>query len=544
MRRENDRERRRFHTCIETHCEAAMNRNILRTSFLVPALGALVLLTRLDKAAMLMAAAAPEDVLPSGVKAVWNLETAERDKTSTRERVCLNGLWRWQPAKEAADAVPEGRWGYFKTPGFWPGRANYDQEDCQTLYRHPSWKDENLGSVTAAWYQREITVPEGWTDRRITLRAEHVNSYAVVFVDGKKAGEIRFPAGEVDISASCKPGKTYVLSLFVVAMPLKAVLLSYTDTNSAREVKGTVDRRGLCGDVYLVGAPSAARVADVRIDTSVRKGEIALSAALGGLAADAPYTLQVEIRDGDRVVRQFASKPFKVGDMEDGRIAVVEKWKPEKLWDTNTPQNTFTAQVSLLGPQDKLLDAALPLRFGFREFWIDGKDFFLNGTRIYLSAEPLDSAQIGARSATYEGARETMKRLQSFGINFVYTHNYGCEPGSHVSFADILRAADDVGMLVAFSQPHFGAYDWKTADADRTNGYARHAEFYVREAQNHPSVVAYSMSHNATGYDEDMNPDQIDGLKDPRTDSWSQNGAKLALRAEAIVKKYNSPRHS
>ena len=236
-----------------------MNRNILRTSFLVPALGALVLLTRLDDAAMLMAAAAPEDVLPSGVKAVWNLETAERDKTSTRERVCLNGLWRWQPAKEAADAVPEGRWGYFKTPGFWPGRANYDQEDCQTLYHHPSWKDENLGSVTAAWYQREITVPEGWTDRRITLRAEYVNSYAVVFVDGKKAGEIRFPAGEVDISASCKPGKTYVLSLLVVAMPLKAVLLSYTDTNSAREVKGTVDRRGLCGDVYLVGAPSAAR---------------------------------------------------------------------------------------------------------------------------------------------------------------------------------------------------------------------------------------------------------------------------------------------
>ncbi len=135
-----------------------------------------------------------------------------------------------------------------------------------------------------------------------------------------------------------------------------------------------------------------------------------------------------------------------------------------------------------------------------------------------------------------------MKRLQSFGINFVYTHNYGCEPGSHVSFTDILRAADDVGMLVAFSQPHFSHYDWKAADADHTNGYARHAEFYVRAAENHPSVVAYSMSHNATGYDEDMNPDQIDGLKDPRTDSWSQNNAKLALRAEAIVKKYDPGR--
>ncbi len=81
-------------------------------------------------------------------------------------------------------------------------------------------------------------------------------------------------------------------------------------------------------------------------------------------------------------------------------------------------------------------------------------------------------------------------RLKSFGINFVYTHNYGCEPGSHLSFAEILRAADDTGMLVALSQPHFSAYDWKTPDADQTNGYARHAEFYVRVAGSHPSVVA------------------------------------------------------
>jgi len=56
------------------------------------------------------------------------------------------------------------------------------------------------------------------------------------------------------------------------------------------------------------------------------------------------------------------------------------------------------------------------------------------------------------------------------------------------------------------------------------------AAFYVRVAQNHPSVLFYSTSHNATGYDEDMNPDQIDGVHDPR-DTWSANNAKLALRA-------------
>ena len=35
-----------------------------------------------------------QDALPPGVKAVWNLNAAHREWTPTRERVCINGLWR------------------------------------------------------------------------------------------------------------------------------------------------------------------------------------------------------------------------------------------------------------------------------------------------------------------------------------------------------------------------------------------------------------------------------------------------------------------
>jgi hypothetical protein len=473
--------------------------------------------------------------LPPGVRAVWDLDKAYREKTATRERVCLNGLWRWQPAREVSDTVPAGQWGYFKVPGFWPGNANYAQEDCQTLYAHPTWRDADLRHTTTAWYQREIVIPEQWAGRRVALSAEYVNSLAIVYVDGKKAGTVRFPAGDVDLTSACRPGGRHLLSLLVVAMPLKGVLLSYTDTNSAKEVKGSVERRGLCGDVYLISTPLAARITDVKIDTSVRMQQVTVLAGLEDLAADSSYVLRVTLRDNDDRVREFRSKSFKAADLEGSRIAVTEGWMPDKLWDLHTPQNRFQADIALVEAKGQVLDAYFPVRAGFREFWIAGRDFYLNGTRIYLSAVPLDNAQLGARSATYEGARETLKRLQSFGINFVYTHNYGCQPGSHVSFAEVLRAADDVGMLVALSQPHFGHYDWKLPDADRANGYARHAAFYVRVAQNHPSVVAYAMSHNATGYDEDMNPDLM-GSHDPRRDTWSRNNAGLALRAESIVR--------
>jgi hypothetical protein len=479
--------------------------------------------------------------LPPGVKAVWDLSKAYRETTPTRERICINGLWRWQPAEAESQQMPAGNWGYFKVPGCWPGITDYMQKDSQTVYAHPSWRDQKLGDITAAWYEREITIPTHWAGRRIVACIEYLNSYAVVYVDGTRAGETRFPGGEVEITSMCHPGGTHRLSLLVVAMPLKGVMLSYTDTASARQIKGSVARRGLCGDVYLVSTPAGPRIADVKVDTSVRKLEITFDAALQGLDADRKYALHAQLTDNDRNVGEFTSKALKGADLKDGHIAFSEKWKPDKRWDIHTPQNTYDLEVSLLDAEGKVLDTRWPVHFGFREFWIDGRDFYLNGSRIFLSAVPLDNAHIGAEAATYEGARESMERLGTFGVNFVYTHNYGCEPGAHLSFSDILRAADNLGMLVALSMPHFSHYDWEAPDANQNNGYARLAEFYVSVAQNHPSVVMYSTSHNATGYNEDMNPDLIDGLYDKR-DQWSTNNVKKALRAESIIKRLDPSR--
>jgi len=515
--------------------------------------------------------------LPPGVKAVWDLGKAYHETTPTRERICINGLWRWQPAEAKAEQTPTANWGYFKVPGSWPGIGDYMQKDSQTLYTHPSWKERRLRDVTAAWYERQIAIPAGWAGRHVALNIEYLNSYAAVYVDGAKAGEVRFPGGEVDLTSACRPGGTYRLSLLVVALPLKGVMLSYTDSASAREVKGSVARRGLCGDVYLASTPMGPRIADVRVDTSVRKQEIALDAAVEELTPDARYAFRTRIIKDGRTVKEFTSRTFQASDRSmgvppmsstavpavsatgissvvapdihgqdahathgqdaraTGRIAFAEKWMPEKLWDIHTPGNQYDLEVSLADAGGGVLDTAWTVRFGFRELWIEGRDFFLNGTRIFLSALPVDNAQIGAALANYDAVRESFNRLKSFGINFVYTHNYGCEPGSHLGFAELLRAADDVGMLVSFSQPHFSHYEWQAPDADRSNGYARHAAFYVRAAQNHPSVVMYSMSHNGTGYSEDMNPDMIDGIHDDR-DQWGMRNVKQALRAEAIVK--------
>ena len=230
--------------------------------------------------------------LPEGVKVVWDPEQAHHETTPTRERICINGLWRWQPAGARSEQPPTKSWGYFKVPGCWPGITDYLQKDSQALYPHPDWKDVRLAGMTAAWYEREFTIPGGWEHRRIAVCIEYISSYASVFVDGKPAGEIHFPGGEVDLTPACRPGGKYRLSLLVLAMPLKGVMLSYSDTASARQVKGSVPRRGLCGDVYLVGTPAGARITDVRVDTSVRERQISVDTALQQLDAGGRYSLR------------------------------------------------------------------------------------------------------------------------------------------------------------------------------------------------------------------------------------------------------------
>ncbi len=475
--------------------------------------------------------------LPAGVRAVWDLGKAHREATATRERVSINGLWRWQPADEVGQTVPRGDWGYCKVPAPWGA-------DCQTLYPHPAWKDRAPATVHVAWYQREIAVPEAWQGRRIAVYAEYLNSYAAVYLDGTKVGDMYFPAGEVDITAACRPGQRQVLSLCVKAAPLAAVMQAFTDTGTPKTVEGVVERKGLCGDVFLVSTPKGARIEDVKVNTSVRKWTIAFDAALVGLDPGKSYRLRAQVNDKAGKVKEFASDPFGAADLKDGRFAFTSAWKPEKLWDTHTPQNLYDAEVSLAEPGGPVLDAFCPVRFGFREFRIEGRDFYLNGTRFHSFVIPFDNAQLGAAWATYDAARETLLRNKAVGVNTVYTHNYGCVPGSHLSFGEFLRAADDVGMLVALSQPHCQHYQWDKPDAEAANGYARHAAFYVRVAGNHPSVVMYSMNHNALSYHGEFDPELTDGRHNaegkvgPRTD----RGALLGLKAQAIVERLDPSR--
>jgi len=147
---------------------------------------------------------------------------------------------------------------------------------------------------------------------------EHAENWADFIKRLARVSEIRFedavPQGAVQL----------VVRGQLAALPLKGVMLSYTDSAAAREVKGTVERRGLCGDVYVVSRPIGPTITDVTVDTSVRKGALTIGATLDGLAPDGRYNLRARITKSVSAVKEFAGPSFQGGDLKAGRFAFTE----------------------------------------------------------------------------------------------------------------------------------------------------------------------------------------------------------------------------
>jgi beta-galactosidase len=466
------------------------------------ALSVLALLLALQAVSMAGGDDGGRDVeLPEGVEAVWDLDKAYREGTATRERICINGLWRFMPVGADEEPVPPAGsgWGYFKVPGRWPQGDGH-----QLIYAPEAWR-ERVPELDAAWQMREIVVPSEWRGRRIGLRVEWLNSYAKVFVDGVEVGSLIFPGGELDITRACTPGKVQTLALQVFARRLSRDWTSLRPPGERSWWGGRVmANRGLLGDVYLTSAPTTERISHVKAETSVRKKELTVGATLEGVQAGTSYRLQARVLEAGEEVLQAHSAAFSARDLDEGRISFAASWPNPKLWDLDTPENKYELAVELV-EGERRLDAYYPVRFGFREFWIEGADLFLNGSPVHLRVVPVDSAwALGAANSCYEGARETFERQKMFGFNAVYTHNYGCRPGDHSDFSGVLQAADDMGMLLCFSLPHTTAYDWSSEDG--VAAYKRHLAWYVGHAQNHPSVIMYSQNHNTFHWNDDQNP--------------------------------------
>ncbi len=432
-------------------------------------------------------------------------------ENSLRSDICLNGLWKFFPfaGKEDIATIPEPEmpgWGWFKVPGVWPG--HYSTKNPFAAYLSAA-QLKDAKKWHSAWYQRTFKIPQSRKGSKVLLDIEHVQTFASIFIDGKKAGTIQFPGGSLDITGLIEFGKVQNLSILVRAIPSSGSDYIIMDTHNVYKVAAKIKIKGIVGDVFFRVVPST-RIEATHLITSVRKKSISFDCVLKGLDARQNYQIEAEIKKAEQTVKKFSSKKFKRSDLKDGRYLFTASWENPELWDTHTPQNIYTA-VLRLKSSNTTLDITIGEKFGFREFWIDGQNYMLNNSPIHLMAYHLGTYTNfwGSDKSSEKSCMTTFARLKKLGFNFFITSNYNFSEGKTAYIRGTYEAADKSGTLSSFSLPHPRHFDWKLDNPAVLAKYRKLTTYLIRKYWNHPSIVMFASTHNSTSAWGDQNPLRI-----------------------------------
>ena len=387
------------------------------------------------------------------------------------DTINLAGLWRFQP----------DQMGFGMTPGselylsrlsesiMLPGSTDTGSKGVRNSASYIdrlSRKHEYLGQ---AWYQREVTIPDRWKDRNITLDLERCHWITTLYVDGKKigTGERLSTPHRWNLSKELTPG-IHVITVCVdnrAPYPMDQWahgITEYTQTNW----------NGITGKMTLTARPES-HITDMAFYPDVDSHSVKI---ISSANITAPSRLSIEITgpDGNKV----AAKAIEAAAGDSVLTTVINLGKNVRLWDEFDPA-LYTVSATL--DSDAGSDTRSG-RFGMREVTrgkhhirINGIDRHLRGT-LDCAVWPLT----GYPSTDKADWLRQFSIIKDYGMNHVRFHSW-CPPKA------AFDAADELGIYLQVELPMWikdvGRYP------ARRDWFEREMHAVLREYGNHPSFI-------------------------------------------------------
>jgi len=397
-----------------------------------------------------------------------------------RPQTCLNGEWETCLVKAAdpGDAPPaDAAWSKIIVPSL----QSNDAAHC-------------------AWYRKTFTPPSYMKGERIVLRFDQILTEGWVYLNGKPIGHELHGSQpfEIDATDAVRAGQPNELLIAVRDW------IAYSSRNIDRVKRGEAPifkdcmtdvagynaaaNHGLGGSVWLEGRP-AVSVDDVFVVTSVRQKTLHVRYRLANTtAASRKVTVSPSVLDAGQCVMKL---PAQSAEVPANGVATVETeiaWPDAKLWWPERPY-LYILQTDLkpdVGAADRQI-----ARFGFRELWIDGISFILNGTRVKIRSQWAGGAS-GTSQA--EGKWQIDQRLGAIwdwqiksmrdrDVQLARTH-------MQAGVTEATDIADETGLMLKVesecNQVNF------TFDQTFWKSVIQHELRVMNAYKNHPSVMMWS----------------------------------------------------
>ena len=439
-----------------------------------------------------------------------------------RSQIYLNGTWQFVPAVGNIQNPPvSSSWGSIWVPGDWQEETNESVPGIITRGSGKDWENFNSKQLSKAWYQRNIDIPGDWTNRRIFIDLARVSTDAVIFVNGINCGQIAWPYGTIEITKAAKPGQN-TLSILVVAVSDekdKAVIMGPTEIYTE---KSTLQSKGIIGEVRVFSVPAGPLISDLFVQTSTRKNQIKLDVELKDVAQSGQVELIAKMLDEKGKVEQKFTGTAQVQAKPTQTVQVQWNWSNPRLWDVGKP-NLYTLQLEVKGSG---IDTQYDQPFGFREFWIEGRKFFLNGTELRL--RPNMHADTWERGTVeiVEVADRIIDNYVKAGFNITEMWPWNHDERGKWHFRELFsERADLKGFPIIAPALDITPLAWTGRWKDRqlNDRWKALMVTEMRRYRNHPSVLMWATSPNFFGHSDDQNPRRIGKRKVEGTLSkWDQ----------------------
>lgn len=411
--------------------------------------------------------------------------------TAQRREFSLDGQWEFVRVKSLDEPPPARGWNSIQVPG--------------TIYGY---------NYERAWFRRKFFVAEEWRRSRLFLHFGGVKYNSRIFVNGQQVGSYfnGYDAFEVDITKAVRFGAENELLVGVhdwtgvfVGPPVDFEKERRPDLRETPQdrviapIGGRFADYGLWDSVTLRVVPPV-YFKDLRIYPKVRQRRLEVRVTIvntaetnfqGNLTARI-FQWRVEGRDENgqwRVqsnpIATFPTVAVTVEPKGQQQVTLQLSEPPLQFWFPHQPQ-LYVLELRFNQPMTDVLRE----RFGWREFWCEKGDFYLNGKKVHLLATSWWPPTQGVTRQFVEAQLKGIKAMNTFAFR---THT---QPWQRIWY----EVADEVGLLMI---PEAAIWNddtvYRVNDPRFWDNYATHLRAMVRHLFNHPSIVMWSLTNEFYG---------------------------------------------
>ena len=355
------------------------------------------------------------------------------------------------------------------------GMLNHERWECVTIphdYVVDQDLDENENNALGylrydnAWYRKHFKMPEGLSDKRVTLRFDGIAGTSVIYLNGSVMyhNYSRYNSFEIDISDYVFYDKDNVIAVYVNTEEFEGWW--YQGGGIYRDVHLTITER-LAIDLWGVYAPTR------KIDNSQWAVDLETT-VVNDTYEESPVTVKSILLDRDGTQIAQAEATCSIAPREKHTVPYCMSVQHPELWDCENPY-LYTVRTALFRGDEQI--DRYDTRIGFRTVEISVESgLLLNGKKTFINGVCAHQDYgITGLAVPDNVARYKMQLIKEMGANGYRTSHYQ-------QTAAYLDAADELGILVMDEARWF----------ESTKEALEQVEVLVKRDRNRPSVIMWS----------------------------------------------------